>query len=170
MPELPDIAAYLTALAPRILEQPLGAIRLRSPFLVRSVEPPIAETHGRRVIGLRRVGKRIVLALEGELFLVLHLMIAGRLQWKDPGAKIPGKLGLAAFDFPGGTLLLTEASTKKRASIQLLRGEAALRGIDPGGIDGPRGLPGAPHAREPHAQALPHRPAILQRDRQRLLR
>jgi formamidopyrimidine-DNA glycosylase len=135
MPELPDIAAYLSALAPRVLEQPLDAIRIRSPFLVRSVEPPITEAQGRRVTGLRRVGKRIVLALEGELFLVLHLMISGRLQWKPAGAKIPGKLGLAAFDFPTGTLLLTEASTKKRASIQLLRGESALRAIDPGGID-----------------------------------
>jgi formamidopyrimidine-DNA glycosylase len=135
MPELPDIMAYLVALKPRVLDQPLLGVRLSSPFLLRSVEPPIEATEGKRVTGLRRVGKRIILALEGELFLVLHLMISGRLQWKDRGAKIPGRLGLAAFDFPSGTLLLTEASTKKRASIQLVEGEAGLRSLDRGGIE-----------------------------------
>ncbi len=135
MPELPDIVCYLRALEPRVVGEPLARIRLRSPFLVRSVEPPLAAAEGRRVAGLRRLGKRIVFALEGELFLVLHLMIAGRLRWKKPGARPPGRIGLAAFDFPGGTLLLTEASKKKRASLHLVAGEAALAAHDPGGLE-----------------------------------
>lgn len=135
MPELPDITVYLEALEPRVLGQPLTGIRLASPFLVRSVDPPIKEAEGKRVVGLRRLGKRIVWELEGDLFLVFHLMIAGRLRWKSVGTKIPGKLGLAAFDFPTGTLLLTEAGTKKRASLHFVRGEKALREHDPGGLE-----------------------------------
>ena len=136
MPELPDVTAYLAALEPRVLGQPLTGIRLASPFVLRSVDPPLREAFGRKVIALRRVGKRVVLALEDDLFVVIHLMIAGRLQWRDaPAAKVPGKLGLAAFDFPGGTLLLTEAGTKKRAALHLVRGEAALAAHDAGGID-----------------------------------
>ena len=128
MPELPDVTAYLAALEPRVLGQPLTAIRIASPFLLRSVDPPLREAFGKRVVGLRRVGKRIVLQLEDEsqsgrregqepaIFIVIHLMIAGRLHWKDAAAaRIPGKLGLAAFDFPTGTLLFTEAGTKKRS-------------------------------------------------------
>jgi formamidopyrimidine-DNA glycosylase len=135
MPELPDILVYLDALQSRILGQPLERIRLASPFLLRSVLPPLETAHGRAVRTLRRLGKRIVIGLEGDLFLVLHLMIAGRLHWKTRGAKIPGRLGLAAFDFPSGTLTLTEAGTKKRASLYLLMGESMLRDHDPGGLD-----------------------------------
>jgi formamidopyrimidine-DNA glycosylase len=135
LPEYPDIALYLHALQPRIVGERLDKIRLVSPFLVRSVDPPIRESEGRRVGELRRIGKRIVIALEGDLFLVLHLMIAGRLRWRPRGAKAPGKIGLAAFDFTSGTLLLTEASSKKRASLHLVRGEAALRSHDPGGME-----------------------------------
>jgi len=139
MPELPDVEVYLAALAPRVVGQPLEAVRLASPFLLRTVEPPLASLEGRRVEGLRRVGKRIVLGFEGDLFLVLHLMIGGRLHWKPRGAKVPGrnpgKSGLAAFDFPTGTLLLTEAGTKKRASLHLVAGAAALAELDPGGLE-----------------------------------
>jgi formamidopyrimidine-DNA glycosylase len=136
MPELPDVTAYLAALEPRIVGQPLTGIRIASPFLLRSVDPPLREAFGKTVVGLRRVGKRIVMELTDGLFIVIHLMIAGRLHWKDtPAAKIPGKLGLAAFDFPGGTLLFTEAGTKKRAALHLARGEAALAAHDAGGID-----------------------------------
>jgi formamidopyrimidine-DNA glycosylase len=138
MPELPDIEVYLDCLRPRVLGRRLERVRLRSPFLLRSVEPPIAEAEGRAVTGLRRLGKRLVFALEGGLFLVLHLMIAGRLQWKDgraAAAKPPGRIGLAAFDFETGTLTLTEAGTKKRASLHLVAGEAALAAHDPGGVE-----------------------------------
>ena len=135
MPELPDVVVYLDALAPRVVGTTLERVRLSSPFVVRSVDPPLTHAFGTRVEGLRRIGKRIVLALSGELFLVIHLMIAGRFRWKDRGAKVPGKLGLAAFDFTRGTLVLTEASTRKRASIHLVRGEAALAGFDPGGLE-----------------------------------
>jgi formamidopyrimidine-DNA glycosylase len=139
MPELPDIEAYLTALSPRLLGQPLEAVRLRSPFVLRSVSPRPAEAVGKKVAELRRIGKRIALGMETApeepLFLVLHLMVAGRLHWKDRGAAVPGRYGLLAFDFPGGTLLFTEAGTKKRASLTLVRGEQALRALDPGGID-----------------------------------
>src|SRR5690606_31770647 len=116
MPEYPDVTVYLECLAPRILGQPLEKVRIGSPFVLRSVEPPVAEVEGKRVLGLRRIGKRLVLAMERENFLVIHLMIAGRLRWRPSGTAIPKKLGLAAFDFPTGTLLLTEAGTKKRAS------------------------------------------------------
>ncbi len=144
MPELPDVTAYLAALEPRIVGRPLTGLRIASPFLLRSVDPPLREAFGKTVVGLRRVGKRIVMELASErgdarepaIFVIIHLMIAGRLHWKDaPAAKIPGKLGLAAFDFPGGTLLFTEAGTKKRAALHLARGEAALAAHDAGGID-----------------------------------
>jgi formamidopyrimidine-DNA glycosylase len=135
MPELPDIVVYLEALKPRIEGQQLQRIRLVNPFLLRSFEPPIKDAEGRTVVGLRRLGKRIVIALEADLFLVLHLMIAGRLHWKKPGAKPPGKVGLAAFDFPTGTLTLTEAGSKRRASLHLVRGEAELARHNPGGLE-----------------------------------
>jgi formamidopyrimidine-DNA glycosylase len=135
LPELPDVVAYLTALEPRVLGRPLERLRLASPFVLRSVDPPVAAVAGRTVVGVRRLGKRIVLALEGELFIVIHLMIAGRLHWRPAGARPPGRVGLAALDFPGGTLTLTEAGTRRRASIHLARGEAALAAHDPGGLD-----------------------------------
>ncbi len=135
MPELPDISAYREALAQRIDGTRLEKIRLASPFLLRTVEPPLAACEGQRVQGVRRLGKRIVVALEGELFLVLHLMIAGRLRWLERGAKLPGKLGLAAFDFERGTLLLTEAGTKRRASLHVVRGAQALAAHERGGIE-----------------------------------
>jgi formamidopyrimidine-DNA glycosylase len=135
MPELPDVTIYLEALAARVLDQPLEKVRLASPFVLRTVEPPISAVEGKRVVGLRRLGKRLVLELEDELFLVIHLMIAGRLRWEKRGAKPPGKLGLAAFDFPAGTLLLTEASPKKRAALHVVRGRAALAAHDPGGLE-----------------------------------
>ena len=135
MPELPDIAAYITALEPRILGQPLERVRLNSPFLLRSVSPPISEVEGRTVGELRRIGKRIAIGVEGDLWLVLHLMIAGRLHWKERGAKLAGRRTLAAFDFPEGSLVLTEAGTKHRASLHVLEKEEGLRSIDPGGIE-----------------------------------
>ncbi|MBI4588825.1 MAG: formamidopyrimidine-DNA glycosylase [Candidatus Rokubacteria bacterium] len=135
MPELPDILVYLEALSSRIVGLPLERVRLSSPFVLRSVDPPLEAAVGRTVVGLRRLGKRIVIALDGELFLIVHLMIAGRLRWKPAGSKIPGKVGLAAFDFPSGTLLLTEAGSTRRASLHLVRGERALREYDPGGLE-----------------------------------
>jgi len=135
MPELPDIAAYLIALEPRIAGRTLERVRVGSPFLLRSIQPPLAEAHGRAVRELRRVGKRIAIGLEGELWLVLHLMIAGRLHWRPAGAKIGGRQNLAAFDFAGGSLTLTEAGAKRRASLHVAQGEDGLRALDPGGID-----------------------------------
>ncbi len=135
MPELPDIEVYLDALRERIEGRKLLRVWMGSPFLLRSVDPPIAEVSGRRVTGLRRLGKRIVFEFEEDLYLVLHLMIAGRLRWNDPGTKLPRKLGLAAFDFEPGSLIVTEASKKKRASLHVVRGEAGLAEHDPGGID-----------------------------------
>jgi len=135
VPEYPDVTVYLEALAPRGLGQPLEAIRVRGPALVRTAEPPLREATGKRVTALRRQGKRLVFVLEDGLFLVLHLMIAGRLHWRPRGAPVPGRVGLAAFDFPDGTLVLTEASPKKRAQLWLLRGEDAVRALDRGGID-----------------------------------
>ena len=135
MPELPDVVAYVAALEPRVVGRRLEAVRLKSPFLLRSVDPPLREAGGKKVLAVRRIGKRIVLALEGDLFLVLHLMIAGRLHWKKRGAKLGGKVNLAAFDFPDGTLLLTEASQKRRASLHLVRGERALTEFDRGGLE-----------------------------------
>ena len=135
MPELPDVTVYVEALRARVVGQPLERIRLQSPFLLRSVEPPIGTAAGRVVRAVDRLAKRIVLALDGDLFLVLHLMIAGRLHWRPPGARLPGKLGVAAFDFPNGTLTLTEASTKKRAALHLVAGRTALATSDPGGLE-----------------------------------
>jgi formamidopyrimidine-DNA glycosylase len=135
VPELPDITVYLEALERHAVGRVLERARLASPFLLRTVDPPIAEIEGREVADVRRIGKRIVLGLEGQLFMVLHLMVAGRLRWKPAGAKISRKLGLAAFDFPNGTLMLTEASKKKRAKLHLVRGEEGLADHDPGGID-----------------------------------
>ncbi len=135
MPELPDITIYLEALAPRIVGQPLERARIVSPSLLRTVEPPLTAAVGRKVVGLRRIGKRIVWEMEGGLFLVFHLMIAGRFKWRPEGTKSPAKVGLASFDFPTGTLLLTEASTKKRASLYVVAGEAGLAAQDPGGLD-----------------------------------
>jgi len=135
MPELPDVVLYIEHLTARVDGQPLERVRLGTPFLVRSVDPPLGEAEGRRVVGLRRLGKRIVFELEGELFLVFHLMIAGRFRWRPPGARVPGKVGLAAFEFPSGTLVLTEASSKKRASLHVVRGAAALAAHDAGGLE-----------------------------------
>jgi formamidopyrimidine-DNA glycosylase len=135
MPELPDIELYLHALRPRIVGQRLEGVRLASPFLVRSIDPPIDALVGREVRALRRIGKRIVWQFDGELFAVFHLMIAGRFRWKDRGASVPGKVGLAAFDFPSGTLLMTEAGSKRRASLHLVRGETMLQEHDPGGLE-----------------------------------
>jgi formamidopyrimidine-DNA glycosylase len=135
MPELPDIETYVEALRPRIAGQPLEGVRLLSPFLLRSVDPPLSVIAGRTIDDLRRMGKRIVFTLQGDLYLILHLMIAGRLRWERRGARPPGRIGLAAFDFPGGSLLLTEASKKKRASLYLVSGAAALAGHDPGGLE-----------------------------------
>jgi formamidopyrimidine-DNA glycosylase len=135
MPELPDIAAYISALEPRILDQRIERVRLASPFLLRTAQPPIASIEGRVVREMRRIGKRIAIGVEGDLWLVLHLMIAGRLHWRPRGAKLAGRRSLAAFDFPGGSLVLTEAGTTHRASLHVLTGELGLRSIDPGGID-----------------------------------
>ena len=133
MPELPDVTVYLEALAARVNGRKLLGVRLASPFVLRTFDPPLSAAAGKKVLGLRRVGKRLVLALEGDLFLVMHLMIAGRLKWLDAGAKIPGKVGLAALDFSSGTLLLTEVATRKRASIHLARSldEFQRGGIEP---------------------------------------
>jgi formamidopyrimidine-DNA glycosylase len=135
MPELPDIAAYISALEPRIVAQPIQQLRLASPFVLRTVQPALKEAEGRIVRELRRIGKRIAIGVEGDLWLVLHLMIAGRLHWRLPGAKLAGRQSLAAFDFPNGSLVLTEAGTKHRASLYVLSGEEGLQSIDPGGID-----------------------------------
>jgi formamidopyrimidine-DNA glycosylase len=135
MPELPDITAYITALEARILGQPLEQVRLASPFLLRSVQPPIKDVEGRIVRELRRIGKRIAIGMEGDLWLVLHLMIAGRLHWRARGAKLSGRQNLAAFDFPHGSLVLTEAGSKHRASLYVVQGEEALQAMDPGGIE-----------------------------------
>ena len=135
MPELPDITIYLEALASRIVGQPLERARVVSPSLLRTVDPPLSAAEGRKVVGLRRIGKRIVWEMEGKLFLVFHLMIAGRFKWRPEGTKSPAKVGLASFDFPTGTLLLNEASPKKRASLHLVAGEAALAAHDPGGLN-----------------------------------
>ncbi|HVT99739.1 MAG TPA: DNA-formamidopyrimidine glycosylase family protein [Acidobacteriaceae bacterium] len=135
MPELPDITAYLTALQKRITGQKLEKIRLASFTLLRTVEPRLESAEGRTVRELRRIGKRIAIGLENDVWLVLHLMIAGRLHWKSPGAKLAGRNALAAFDFSSGTLLLTEAGSKRRASLYVVAGEEGLLGLDPGGID-----------------------------------
>lgn len=135
MPELPDITVYLECLERRMVGEVLVRTRIVSPFLLRTFEPPIDTIHGRRVQRLQRIGKRIAIGFEDDLWLVLHLMIAGRLHWKESGAKVPAKVGLAAFDFSTGTLTLTEAGSKRRASLHVLQGEAALRQLDPGGLE-----------------------------------
>jgi formamidopyrimidine-DNA glycosylase len=135
MPELPDVAAYITALEPRILGKPIEHIRLASPFLLRTVQPPISDIENHIVRELRRIGKRIAIGVEGDLWLVLHLMIAGRLHWRANGAKLAGRQSLAAFDFPTGSLVLTEAGSKRRASLHVFAGEDNLRSVDPGGIE-----------------------------------
>ena len=135
MPELPDITIYLEALAPRIVGQPLERARVVSPSLLRTVDPPLSAAEGRNVVGLRRIGKRIVWEMDGNLFLVFHLMIAGRFKWRPEGTASPAKVGLASFDFPTGTLLLNEASPKKRASLHVVAGETGLNAHDPGGLD-----------------------------------
>lgn len=135
MPELPDIAVYLDALERRVVGQRLVRTRIVSPFLLRTFDPPIDAVEGRHVLRLRRIGKRLAFGLEGDLWLVLHLMIAGRLHWKPTVAKLPAKVGLAAFEFSSGTLLLTEAGSKRRASLHVLRGDSALASLDPGGLE-----------------------------------
>jgi formamidopyrimidine-DNA glycosylase len=135
LPEFPDITVYLDALAPRIVGHILKRVRLASPFLLRSFTPPIGAVEGSQVRALRRLGKRIVIEFDGPTFLVIHLMIAGRLKWKPVDAPIPGRQGLAAFDFDSGTLLLTEAGAKKRASLYVIAGEAGLAEHDPGGLE-----------------------------------
>ena len=173
MPELPDITVYVEALERRIAGQTLDAVRIRSPFLLRTFEPPMESTHGKTVREVRRLGKRIGIGLEGDLWLVLHLMIAGRLRWKPPGVKLAAKGYLAAFDFPSGSLLLTEAGTRHRASLSVLLGRDAWKEHDPGGLEVEsatldefrRACP-----RESHPEAGPGRPARLQRDRQRVFR
>ncbi|MGC1422574.1 MAG: DNA-formamidopyrimidine glycosylase family protein [Terracidiphilus sp.] len=135
MPELPDISAYITALEERIVGQTLEHVRLGSVFLLRSVDPPLSAAEGKTVRELRRIGKRIAIGLDDEIWLVLHLMIAGRLHWKAAGAKLAGRNALAAFDFPNGSLVLTEAGSKRRASLYVVRGEEALRSMDPGGVE-----------------------------------
>jgi formamidopyrimidine-DNA glycosylase len=135
MPELPDITLYIEAIQARVLGRTLERVRLKSPFLLRSVEPPLRAFEGKRVLGLRRLGKRIVFAFEEDLFLVLHLMIAGRLKWVARDAKVPGRVGLAAFDFDSGTLLLTEQGTKKRASLHAAEAESGLKPFRRGGLE-----------------------------------
>jgi formamidopyrimidine-DNA glycosylase len=135
MPELPDITVYIEALESRIVGQTLERVRIPKPFLLRSVDPPITAAQGKRALGVRRMGKRIVVELEDDLFLVIHLMIAGRLRWVPAGGKVPGKIGLAAFDFNNGTLILTEAGSKRRASLWLVRGEEGLKQFARGGLE-----------------------------------
>jgi len=135
MPELPDIAAYMTALELRVLGEPIEHVRVASPFLLRTVDPPLSAVEGKRIRELQRVGKRIAIGVEDDLWLVLQLMIAGRLHWRAAGASVAGRNQLAAFDFPKGSLVLTEAGAKRRASLHVIRGEEGLRAIDPGGID-----------------------------------
>jgi formamidopyrimidine-DNA glycosylase len=135
MPELPDITIYIEALESRIVGETLERTRIAKPFLLRSVDPPIGAAQGKRVVGVRRMGKRIVVELEDDLFLVIHLMIAGRLRWTPAGGKVPGKIGLAAFDFTNGTLILTEAGSKRRASLWLVRGEQSLEQFERGGLE-----------------------------------
>jgi len=135
MPELPDITAYIHALESRIMKQPIEQVRLQSLFLLRTADPPIEELEGKTVRDLRRIGKRIAIGVDNDLWLVLHLMIAGRLHWKQRGAKLSGRQSLAAFDFPTGSLVITEAGSKHRASLHVFRGEESLKAVDPGGIE-----------------------------------
>ncbi len=174
MPELPDVTVYVEKLQARVQGDVLQRVRVLNPFVLRTAVPPISQAEGRRVEGVERLGKRIVLRLEGELMLVIHLMIAGRLRWLAPGAKPPGKIALTVLEFGRGALVLTEAGSKRRASIHLLAGRAALGEMDRGGIEVLSAdfdeLQVAARRRKPHAQALAHRPAAVQRHRQRVLR
>ena len=135
MPELPDVAAYIVALEPRVVGETLEQVRVANPFLLRTIEPPLASAEGRKVRELRRIGKRIAIGVEGDVWLVLHLMIAGRLHWRPPEATLGGRQNLAAFDFANGTLTLTEAGSQRRAALHMVLGEEGLRSLDPGGID-----------------------------------
>jgi formamidopyrimidine-DNA glycosylase len=135
MPELPDITAYISALEPRIVGQTLERVRIASPFVLRTVKPSLEDVEGRKVLALRRIGKRIAIGVEGDLWLVVHLMIAGRLHWRAKEAKLGGRQNIAAFDFPAGSLVLTEAGSKRRASLHIVSGEEDLHSVDPGGID-----------------------------------
>ena len=135
MPELPDVTVYVELIAAKTVGRNIERVRIASPFVVRSVDPPMRDVEGKAVRDVRRIGKRIAIGLDDDVWIVIHLMIAGRFRWIKPGAKIPGRLGLAAFDFENGTLLLTEAGTQRRASITLVRGEAALAEIDRGGVE-----------------------------------
>jgi formamidopyrimidine-DNA glycosylase len=135
VPELPDVELYIHALKPRILNQPLERFRIGNPFIVRTIEPRPDDLEGRAVTHVRRMGKRIVLEFSDELFLILHLMIAGRLRWREKGAPIPAKVGLAAFDFPGGTVILTEAGSRRQASIHIVRGDEGLQAMNPNGLE-----------------------------------
>jgi len=171
--ELPDVTVYVESVAARTVGQELKTVRMKSPFLLRTFDPPLSGAFGRKVLEVRRVGKRIALGLEGELFLVIHLMIAGRFRWGAPGAPIPGKIGLAAFDFSSGSLLLTEASTKKRASLHVVLGAGALDAFRRGGIeveDSTLAEFRDALVRENHTvKTRPHRSSSLQRNRQLLL-
>jgi formamidopyrimidine-DNA glycosylase len=174
LPELPDVTIYIEALEARILGQTLERVRLASPFLLRTIDPPLAATHEKKVCRLRRIGKRIAIGLEGDLWLVLHLMIAGRLHWREHDAKLPGKNAPAAFDFSNGTLVLTEAGSQKRASLHVVAGEQCLQALDARRHRcvrrrSPLVLPCA-HLSQSHAQARPHRSAPVQRHWQRILR
>jgi formamidopyrimidine-DNA glycosylase len=135
VPELPDIELYLAALRARVIDRPIERVRVASPFFVRTFDPPISALAGRTVLALRRMGKRLVWELDEDLFIVIHLMIAGRLRWREKGTAVPGKVGLAAIDFPNGTLVITEAGSRKQASLHVVRGAAAVAAMDPGGAD-----------------------------------
>ncbi len=174
MPELPEIVAYIDALERRLVGRVLERIRIRTPSVLRTYDPKVSELEGKRVAGLRRMGKRVVLEMDDDLFVVIHLMISGRFQWKERGALIPRKRAHAAFDFPNGTLLLAEASSHKRASLHVVRGEEALSELDPGGIEpleaGLESFREALFKENPYSQASTHRSTDPQRDRQRSLR
>ena len=175
MPELPDISLYIHALSPRVVGRRLQRVRLVSPFLLRSVEPPLPAFEGRVVATLERLGKRIVFGFDDEYFLVLHLMISGRLRWKPVGAKIPGRVGLASLDFDNGALIVTEAATRKRASLYAVRGRDALAAHDPGGLEVldvslEQFSERLRAQRRTLKRALAEPQTVLQRNRQRLLR
>ena len=172
MPELPDITIYVEALERRVIGERLEGVRIQSPFLLRTFDPPLDSVNGKKVREIRRLGKRIVLGFDDDLWLVLHLMIAGRLHWKEPGVKLATKAALAVFTFSSGTLLLTEAGTKRRASLYLIRGEAGLREHDPGGLEPLTAtveeFQGALRRENHTLKRRPRRSAFIQRDRQRL--
>jgi formamidopyrimidine-DNA glycosylase len=135
VPELPDVELYLAALRPRVIGRPIERVRVASPFFVRTFDPPVSALEGRTVVALRRLGKRLVWELDDDVFIVMHLMIAGRLRWRDKGTAVPAKVGLAAFDFANGTIVITEAGSRKQASLHVVRGAAAVAAMDPGGAD-----------------------------------